>query len=449
MKTKDMTKGDPVKVILLFAVPLLIGNIFQQVYNIVDTMAAGYNLGDSAIAAIGATSSLFSVLVDFASGMNSGFGIIIARSYGAKDHENLKKSIASSLVLNIITTVLITAGALVFLKPLLHVLNVPAEIFDDAYIYIFIIIAGMISRILYNMCAGILRAVGNSRTPLYFLIFSSMLNLAMDFALIMGVHMGVAGAALATVIAETASAVLSGIFIMRKYSDILPSRRHFTWDKELMQDMLSTGFSMAMMLCIVDLGSVLYQRAINNLGGTLIVAHTSARKIIGIFMMPISSIATANSTFVSQNRGAKEYERIRSSLGKVLIIETGWSVFSCILAFLFGASAVHYLTNTTDPEVIANAVLSIRLHFLFYPSLGILLALRTTMQAMGEKIAPVISSGFELAFKVLAGFILIPSFGYIWVCLTEPVVWTVCMIFLIIWYLVKNPVRKAMNAEGE
>ena len=445
--TVDMAQGNPVRHILIFAIPLFIGNIFQQVYNIVDTMVAGYNLGDSAIAAIGATSSLYGLLVNFAWGLNSGFGIVVARKFGAKDEEGLKSSIAAMIVLNTVITALISVVALVFLRVLMRGLNVPETIFEEAYDYLAIIVSGMIATILYNMCAGILRAVGNSRTPLYFLIFSSILNLSMDVLFIMGLGWGVQGAAAATVIAQSASALLAGSYIVKHYKDILPERQHFRFEAAFLKEMLGTGFSMVVMLCVVDLGSVLYQRAINGLGDTLIVAHTAARKIIGILMMPLSSIATANSTFVSQNFGARQYRRIEKSIRKVLGLEVLWGVSSCILVYLFGGVAGRFLTNTKDAEVLGHAVLSIRIHFICYPALGILLALRTSLQAMGSKVVPVISSGFELAGKVVAGFILIPAFGYLWVCLTEPIIWVVCMAFLIVVFVVKNPLKKAMELD--
>ena len=435
MKTKDMTTGNPAELILRFAVPLFVGNIFQQIYNVVDTMVAGYNLGDGAIAAIGATSSLYAVLIDLAWGMNSGFGIVISRAFGSKNEQELKKAIASSVVLNTIITVAISVLSLLLLKPLLHGLNVPESIFDDAYIYIAIIIAGMLGTILYNMCAGILRAVGNSQTPLYFLIFSCGLNLSMDCLFIIGLHWGVEGAALATVIAQGTSAVLSGAYLLRRYKELLPGREDFVFDRELLTEMLSTGCSMAAMLSVVNVGSVLYQRAINGLGDTLIVAHTAARKIISLMMLPLSSIASANSTFVGQNKGAGRMDRIKDALKQVMLMEIGWGVFACIVVWLFGGTAIHLLTNTSDPEVLSNAVLSVRIHFLFYPALGVLLALRTALQAMGEKVVPVVSSGFELGGKILAGFVLIPMYGFLCVCFTEPIIWLVCMIFLAVIYV--------------
>lgn len=446
-KTNDMTTGSPVKLILAFAIPLFIGNIFQQIYNIADTMIAGYNLGDSAIAAIGATGSIYSLLMNFASGLNNGYGIIVAQAFGAKNQDKLKKSIAAMIVLDIAITVILTVLSLAFLTPLLRLISIPESIFSDAYAYIAIIIAGMLTTIAYNMFAGIMRAVGNSRTPLYFLIISCVINLTLDSLFIIGLGWGVEGAAWATVIAESFSALFSAAYVYGKYRDILPNRKHFHLDMPLLKEMASTGFAMGLMLCVVDIGSVIYQRAINGLGEMLIVSHTAARKLIGIMMMPLASIATAYSTFTSQNWGAGKTERIRQTLKKVMAMEVGWGLFSCVLMFLFGETAVCFLTGTSDSEVIANAVLSVRLHFICYPALGVLLALRTSLQAIGRKAAPVISSSFELIVKMLAGFWLIPLLGYLCVCLTEPVTWVVCAGFLIIAYVKEKPFTGKMGGK--
>ena len=199
---------------------------------------------------------------------------------------------------------------------------------------------------------------------------------------------------------------------------------------------------MALMLCVVDIGSVIYQRAVNGLGEMLIVAHTAARKLIGIMMMPLASIATAYSTFTSQNWGAGKTERIRQTLKKVMAMEVGWGLFSCLAIFLFGKIAVQLLTGTSDNGVIENAALSLRIHFVCYPALGVLLALRTSLQAIGQKAIPVISSSFELVAKLIAGIWLIPTFGYLCACLTEPIIWTVCAAFLIISYMKQRPLAK-------
>ena len=442
MKTQDMTQGDPIRLILMFAVPLFIGNIFQQVYSVVDTMIAGYRLGDAAIAAIGATSSLYNLLIDFSWGMNSGYGIVIARAFGSGDREELRRAIATSMVLNVAVTVVMTVAAMLGIQPLMRLMHVPDSVFQEAYKYIVVILAGMLATILYNMFAGILRAVGNSRTPLYFLIFSSILNVALDALFVIVFNWGVAGAAAATVLAEGLSAALVGAHLWRNYRDLLPQKQHFRLQRARVKEMATTGGAMALMICVVDLGSVIYQRAINQLGAVYIVAHTASRKLIDMLMMPLSSIASANSTFISQNWGAKRFDRVSKTIKQVMGLEVAWGLFCAIIIYLGGNAAVRLLTSTTDSALIDNAVLSLRLHFSCYPALGVLLAMRTSMQAMGQKLTPMISSGLELGIKLIAGLWLIPSYGYICVCLAEPTSWILCMAFLLIVFASNNPIRK-------
>ena len=438
----DMTVGSPLKKILWFAVPLFIGNIFQQVYNLADTAIAGYTLGDNAIAAIGATSSLYSLLVDFASGMNSGFGIVTAQSFGAKNWGKVRRSIAAMLVLNLALAAVLTAGSLVALRPLMAAMEVPAAIFEDAYAYIFVIFAGLLATVCYNMFAGILRAFGNSRTPLYVLVAACVVNLVLDVLFMVQFQWGVAGAAAATVIAQAFSAVLCGLYLWRVYPHLLPRRGDFRLEGPLVKEMWSTGSAMALMLCVVDLGSVLYQKGINGLGQQLIVAHTAARKLIGMLMMPLGSVATAYSTFVGQNFGAGKMERIRSTMKKVMGLQIAWGLLSCAVIFLLGSGLVVLLTDTEDAAVVENAVFSLRCHFACFPVLGVLLAFRTAMQAMGQKLIPVVSSGFELFIKVAAGLWLIPLYGYVVACVAEPVIWILSTAFLLISYGIKQPLKQ-------
>lgn len=442
-RTEDMTAGQPVKLILRFAVPLFIGNIFQQIYSVVDTMIAGYNLGDAAIGAIGATTSVYSLLINFAIGLNNGYAIVVSQAFGAKDREGLKRSLAAMAVLDAAVAAALTLASLLMIRPLMHLLKVPENIFSDAHLYISILIGGMAANVLYNMFAGILRALGNSRTPLYFLILACLVNLGLDLLFVMGFRWGVGGAAAATVIAQCCSALLSGLYVVLRYRDLLPEREHFRLRLPVLREMTSYGLSMAAMYCVVDMGSVIYQRAINGLGELLIVAHTSARRLISIFMLPLGSIATAYSTFVGQNWGAGRRDRVRQSLMSVMAMEVGWGVFSCAFIYLFGSAAVRLLTNTSDPVVLKNAVLSLRIHLVCYPALGILLALRTALQAMGHRIAPVLSSMFELGIKLVSGIWLIPAFGYLAACLTEPVIWTVCMVFLLLIFWIRKPLDQA------
>lgn len=438
MRVRDMTEGDPIRLILAFAVPLFIGNIFQQIYTMVDTIVVGHSLGDSAIAAVGATSSLYALLVDFAIGMNSGYGIVVTQSFGSQDQTAMRRSVAGMVVLNTAVTSLVTALSLLFLPALLRYMNTPEAIFSQAYTYIAILCAGMLTTIGYNMCSAILRSVGNSRSPLYFLIISCGVNITLDIVLVVGFQLGVAGAAIATVAAQGISAILCGLYIIRNYREILPGREDFRQIGPILPSLLSSGFAMALMYCVVDLGSTIFQRANNLLGDAYITAHTASHRIMAIMMQPLATIATANSTFAGQNWGAKRAERIKDTLKKVIGLELLWVVFACGVVWLFGGALVRLTTGTTSAATVDNAVLSLRLHLSCFPALAVLLCLRTTMQAMGRKTAPVVSSCIELAMKVLAAWQLIPRRGFLGTCVTEPVTWVLMMAFLVCAYLTKR-----------
>ncbi len=432
--------------ILTFAIPLFIGNIFQQVYSMVDTMVAGYCLGDRAIAAIGVTSSLYALIIDLAWGLNSGFALIVTQAFGAHEPEKIRRSIGHMMVLDGLVAAVLTVLALVFLPSLLQLMNTPESIFGQAYSYIVVIFAGLAATICYNMFAGILRAFGNSRTPLYFLVFSSLLNIALDLLFVAVFHMGVTGAALATVAAQAASGVLAGTYVYRNYRDMMPAKEDFRLEKELAKEMLATGAAMGFMYSLVDLGSVIFQGAANALGETYIAAHTAARRIINILMQPMSGMMNAAGTFVGQNWGAKQKRRIRETLKKIWGMEIAWGLFSCLIVYLFGRSVIQFVTGTQSAEVLNNAVMSLRIHLPFFPVLGVLLATRVSMQSMGQKTAPVISGVIELVMKIASALWLIPVFGFVGVCVTEPVTWVIMTVFLIAVYMVKT--RKMLADES-
>ena len=438
----DMTKGNAVRMILTFAIPLFIGNIFQQVYSMVDTMVAGYCLGDQAIAAIGSTSSLYGLVIDLAWGLNSGFALIVTQAFGAHEQGKIRKSIGHMMMLDGIIATVLTILALIFLPLLMRLMNTPESIFDQAYSYMMVIFAGMTATICYNMFAGILRAFGNSRTPLYFLIFSSLLNIALDLLFVAVFHMGVGGAALATAAAQAVSGVLIGVYVYHNYRDMIPAKEDFRLEKSLTKEMIATGGAMGFMYSIVDLGSVLFQGVANALGEMYIAAHTAARRIINILMQPMSGMMNASGTFVGQNWGAKQKQRIRDTLKKIIGMEISWGLFSCLIVYLFGRSIIQFVTGTHSEEIMDNAVMSLRIHFPFFPVLGVLLAMRVSMQSMGQKTAPVISSVIELLMKMIAVLWMIPSFGFVGVCVTEPFTWAIMTAFLIIVYMVK--IRKML-----
>lgn len=437
-RVRDMTEGSPLRLILAFAVPLFIGNIFQQVYSMVDTMVVGYHLGDSAIAAIGATSSLYSLVINFAGGLNNGYGIVVTQRFGSHDRKEMKQAIAGMMLLDVVVTLLLTALSLAFLRPLMRFMNTPEALFDQSYAYISVICGGMLATMGYNMFASILRAMGNSRSPLYFLILSCILNIGLDLLFVVVFEWGISGGAIATVLAQLVSAVACGIFVLSNYRDYLPGREDFRVPMSMLSTLFSTGFSMALMSSLVDGGSVIFQRANNVLGEIYITAHAAARKILVIMLQPQATIAVATSTFVGQNWGAKNGTRVQAGLKRSLVLELGWGLFGAAFVWLFGSWLVRFTTGTSDPEIIRNTVLSLRIQFTLFPFLGVLFCLRNAMQAMGQKIVPVLSSCIELAMKILSANLLIPTLGFLGTCVTEPCTWVLMVVFLFIVYLSKR-----------
>ena len=437
----DMTQGNPVRLILAFAIPLFIGNIFQQVYSMVDTMVAGYCLGDTAIAAIGATGSLYNLIVSLAWGLNSGFALVITQSFGAHDTRRLKKAIAGTFLLDMGIAAVLTVLAVAFLKPLMRLMNTPEAIMDQAYSYMIVICGGMLATIVYNMFAGIMRSFGNSRTPLYVLVFCCLVNIGLDLLFVAVFRMGVGGAALATVIAQVLSGAICGVYVWRNYGEYLPAKEDYRVEPAVLRELLSTGSAMAFMYSIVNLGTAVFQGAINRLGEAVIAAYTAGERIINMLMQPTSTIMDASATFVGQNWGAKAYDRIRDGLKRAMVMEVLWGVAACAIVYVAGSAIIRFTTGTQNAEIVALAVRHMRVVMPFFPVLGILLVLRTAMQAMGQKLAPVLSSGLELAMKIIGAAWMIPAMGFVGIGVNIAVTWSVMAAYLGFVYLMKSRAR--------
>lgn len=447
--TTDMTRGSPLRLILSFALPILLGDCFQLVYSTVDTMVAGHFLGDRAIAAVGSTGVVFSLLMNFTWGLNSGYCIALSRAFGSGDRAQFARSVAVMVLLNALVAVLFTSLALVAIAPVMRLLKTPDAIFADAHRYIAVIIGGMTATVAYNMATGFMNAVGNSRVPLYFLIFSSLVNVALDLLFVAAFGWGISGCAAATVIAQSLSAVLCIAYILRTYADLLPRRENFRRSElaPIFGEMLSTGLSMALMQSVVGLGTVVLQRAINLLGTEYIAAHAASRKLFDLLMVPMATLAIANATFTSQNYGAKRLDRIREANRKLILAELLWSLFSVAVAFLGGRSLAVWLTGTENEVIVSNAALYLRFSTLFFFPLGVLFVLRYSMQALGHKIVPVLSSGIELAFKIIFALAIVPALGYWGVILTEPVTWVLCAATLAVVYATRGRQKKSKSPE--
>lgn len=442
---KNLTQGNPLKVILLFAIPLYIGQLFQLGYSLIDTRIIGSTLGDTSLAAVGATTSLSDLLIEFMNGVICGFGIIVATCFGAKDEKSMRKAIGGTVTLGVGLTVLLSVACLIFLPQILSFLNVEPELMPEASAYIRIIIAGLIATTLYNICAAILRAIGDSFTPLLFLVISNLLNIFLDYLFILRLDMGVTGAAVATVVSQALSAVLCFFYMRWKYPQIILHGGDIMPEKEMYGQLIPRGLSMGFMLSFVLMGSVALQTAINALGKNIIVAHTGARKATSLFLMIFFVLGTALATYCGQNLGAEEYGRIRKGIRDTILFSLGWYLLVLLIVFTLSPVLINLITASTDPEVIANAVLYLKVNASFYFLPAIICILRNSMQGFGDSKTPLVSSLVELVGKVLIAYLLVPTMEYMGVVLSEPIVWALMVIPLIISML-RNPImRKTAN----
>ena len=431
----DLMHGPIFQRLVIFMLPIFVSNLFQQLYNTVDTMIVGNVLGDTALAAIGSCGSIYELLVGFGLGIGNGLAIVAARSYGAQDDDLLKKTVAGSLVIGLIASLCITLAGAVGLRPLLVLLDTPAEILEDAYRYIIVIDYGVIVMFAYNLCAGLLRAIGNSFMPLVFLLLSSGLNILLDLLFIAKMGMGVQGAAVATVISQGVSVLLCILYVFAKVKLLLPEKRHFKVGQHLYWELFSQSISMGLMSSIVSAGSVVLQYGINGLGTLVIAGHTAARKMFMFTDMPLLSMASAGSTFVSQNCGAGQPDRVRKGMKEIYL----YSVVVAILAVLLMRAAapwmVAFVSGSSEPVVLENGARYLLWNAPFYAVLGVLLSTRYALQSLGNKVLPLFSSVIELVGKIIFVLLLIPKFAYNAVILCEPIIWCFMAVYLVTVYL--------------
>ncbi len=429
---KNLTKGNPLKVILLFAIPLYVGQQFQLLYSLVDTRIIGSILGGTSLAAVGATASLSDMLVEFLNGIICGFGIIIATFFGAGEQKNMRKAIAGTILLGTVITLAISGLCLVFLPQILSILNISADLKAESMAYIKVIIIGLIATTLYNICAAILRAIGDSFTPLIFLIISNVMNIVLDVVFIRYAHMGVEGAAIATVLSQAVSACTCFLYMRKRYQKIVLHKEDILPDKEVYRQLIPTGFSMGFMISFVTLGSLALQTSINTFGTNIIVAHTAARKITSIFLVPFFVLGTALATYCGQNLGAKEYERIKKGIKDTVLFSFGWCVVVLVIVFSVAPWLIQLITASSESEIIDTAVLYLKINSVFYFLPAVICILRNSMQGFGDTKTPLFSSFIELAGKVAIAYLLAPVVGYMGVIISEPVVWTLMVIPLLV-----------------
>ena len=432
--TRDLTVGSPMKLTIGFVTPLLLGMLFQQFYNMVDTMVVGRFLGVDALAGVGSTGSVSFMLLGFCMGVCSGFAIPVAQKFGSHDYAGLRRVVGSMIWLGIAIAAAMTVATTVLCRNILIWMKNPQDTFHYAFDYIFIIFLGIPASILYNLLAGIIRSLGDSRTPLLFLIFSSLLNVVLDLFLILVIKMGVAGAAIATVLSQLISGILCLIFMIKRFPILHLSRDDLKPRAVECRLLLSMGLPMGLQYSITAIGSILLQTAVNDLGPTAMAAMTAANKLSLFLVVPLDAIGTAAATYVGQNVGAGKLERIHAGTKASAFLGIVYSVVIFLLVYFFGGIILSLFVDPGETAIIAMGHRFLTTVSAFYITLLFVNLLRFSIQGMGFSNYAMIAGVMEMIARGTLALLLVPKFGFDAVCFASPAAWVMADAFLIPMY---------------
>lgn len=420
---RDLTQGNPLKLILRFTLPLFIGNLFQQLYNFTDVLIVGQTLGVNALAAVGSTGSLNFLIIGFATGLTSGFSIVTAQRLGSRDYRGVRKSFATSIVMSIIVTIMLTAISLIFLDPIMHLMSTPTDIYVNAKKFISIIFMGIFASMAFNMLSNEIRALGNSKTPLWFLIIGTVVNVILELLFIVGFHWGVAGAGWATVISQVISSILCVIYISKRIPLLQVHAADFKGVFKEIGTHARIGLPMAFQSSIIAVGSIFMQSALNGLGTTSVAATTSATKIDQLASLPMMSFGITMATFTAQNIGAGMYARIIKGVRQSLMASVTFSIIVGGLIILFGQNLVMLFIGNQSPAVLKLTQIYFNIVGSSYWILAILFIIRYTLQGLGQSVVPTIAGTAELVMRSFAALVLAANFGYAGACFANPLAW--------------------------
>ena len=444
--TNDLTRGSPAKQILFFTIPLLIGNLFQQFYSMADTMIVGRTIGVEALAAVGATGSISFLIIGFSQGLTSGFAVITAQRFGAGDMDGVRKSVTSGILLGAGITVILTAVSVPLARPVLELMQTPEDILDDAHAYIAVIFAGIGASVMFNLLSNIIRALGDSRTPLLFLAAACVLNIGLDFVLILWCSMGVAGAAVATVFSQLVSGGLCLLYMVRRFPVLRLQRRDWIPERRMLLNESRVGLPMGFQMSIIAIGAMILQIALNRLGSTAIAGFIAAQKIDQLANQPMMSFGITMATYAAQNYGAGNMRRIRAGVRRCILMSVGFSIV-CGGALILAAKPMAGLFVGADqPEVLDYVQTYLLLNASLYFLLALLFIFRYTLQGLGKSLCPTIAGVAELLMRTLAALVLANIWGYAGVCLSNPIAWFGALIPLTTAYVLT--IRRLPDTEG-
>ena len=436
----DMTVGSPMRAIFKFAVPLILGYILQQMYLIIDTVIVGRWIGVNALAAIGASTSIMFLIMGFCNGSCAGFAIPVAQAFGAKDFRKMRTYVSNSYRIAITFAVVITLLSCLFCKKILHLVNTPLEVFDDAYIFLMLQFAAIPFTIGYNLLAGQIRALGNSKQPFYFLITASVVNILLDVLLILILGLGVEGAGIATLLSQASSVCLCIRFIKKKMQILIPQGEERDFDNKKISILLNNGVPMGLQFSITGIGIIMLQSANNALGITCVAAFIAAMRIKYLFTCVFENIGVAMATYCGQNLGAKKMERISQGVRAAIKMMLIFFVFSFIVITPFADDMMTLFVDKGEAEVVTYAAEFMRIACYFYPCLGLLTIFRYSIQGLGYSNLSMMSGVMEMIARCGVSLWLVPAFMWTGVCYGDPVAWVMADMFLLpaFWWLFKH-----------
>lgn len=427
---KDMTNGSPSKHILGFAVPMLFGMLFQQFYNLVDTIIVGKTLGVEALAGVGATGSINFMIIGFCMGVCNGFVIPVAQCFGAKKPADLRKYVFNGYICSIVFAIVLTLASVIFCRRILIVMNTPADIIDHAYNYIVVIFIGIPTVFLYNMVSGVIRSLGDSKTPVVFLVLSSIINVVLDFFLILVCNMGVAGAGWATVTSQLISGLTCLIYMYKKYDILKGDKSERVLDRRFITNLCMNGVPMGLQYSITAIGSTILQAAVNTLGSTYVAAMTAGSKMFNFTCCPFDALGSTMATYAGQNVGAAKIKRLGQGVRSAMIIGSVYSVLSLIALYFTTDYIALLFVNASETTIIALTRQFILASACFYIPLTGVNVVRFCIQGMGFSVFAISAGILEMIGRAFAAIILIPSIGFMGACLASPIAWIAADAFL-------------------
>lgn len=440
---KDMTSGKPIKLIWNFTIPLLIGNLFQQLYNMADTFIVGRTIGVHALASVGSTGSIIFLILGFANGLTAGLAIPLAQRYGAKDYLGVKRSFYVSILISAVVAILLTILSMVFCRQILEVMQTPAEIIDGAYDYLMVIFAGIFSSMAFNLLSNIFRSIGDAKTPLYFLVIACIMNIILDVVFIAGFGMGVEGAGYATVLSQIFSALACILYIWKKIPILRLNSKDFVAESSDVKEHVRISFPMAFQSSIIAIGAIIIQITLNQLGATAVAAYTAAQKIDQVAILPMMSFGVTMATFVAQNYGAKKYDRIWRGVRDCIKLSLTFAISVGIILNVFSPIFIRAFVGVGHEEVVELGAIYFITNGTMYSLLSLLFIYRYTLQGVGKTFTPTVAGIMELCMRAFAAVVLSNLYGYTGATMANPLAWLGSLIPLMIaYYLFKNKFPK-------